>query len=46
MNQFPTIKTGRVFKVAFTVWVLGALAALAVSGELVYVVIHFIKKFW
>ena len=46
MNQFPTIKPSKTFKVIFTFWVLGALASLAVSGGIIYVAIHFIKKFW
>lgn len=46
MNQFPTVNTGKIFKFAFAAWVVGALVSLAVSGGLIYVAIHFIKKLW
>jgi hypothetical protein len=46
MNQFPTIKPSTTFKVAFIVWIFGVLASIAVGGGLLYVAIHFIKKFW
>jgi hypothetical protein len=36
----------RTFRIAFTIWAIGALLTIAACAGGVYVVWHFISKFW
>jgi hypothetical protein len=34
------------FKLAFVAWVIGALVSVGVTIGLIYVICHFVAKFW
>jgi hypothetical protein len=36
----------RYFKGVFVIWIIGAIMSLSITGGLIWVAVHFIRKFW